>query len=86
MAENAPLEVGARHYGVRTMREFAYAFQMKRSSTIHLNIDAAQCGVGGINSWGARPLVEHQVNEKRYRYTYRLIPVCGDVDAACGAL
>lgn len=84
-AEHAPLGIGARHYSVQTMRASSYSFQMKRSSTIHLNIDAAQRGVGGITSWGARPLVEHQLQEKVYQYAYRLIPVCGDVDAAAAA-
>ncbi|MEM9186255.1 MAG: glycoside hydrolase family 2 TIM barrel-domain containing protein, partial [Planctomycetota bacterium] len=48
-------------------------------------IDGVQRGVGGINSWGARPLAEYRPKERRYRYGYRLSPVLPGEDAAAAA-
>ncbi len=64
------------------MRESDYSFQMERSEDIFLNIDAGQSGVGGINSWRALPLEKHRLNEKVYRYAYRLKPLIGDLEGA----
>jgi len=67
-----PLQVAARHYSTDTMRNSDYSFQMERSSDIFLNVDAAQCGVGGINSWGSIPLKPYRLTEKKYSYSYRM--------------
>lgn len=80
--EGKGLGVGARFYGEETMRTSDYSFQMERSEHIHLSVDVAQSGVGGINSWMAPPLEKHRLNKKQYRYAYRLIPFGGDVKAA----
>ncbi len=79
-AEGAPLGIEARHYSTQTMRESDYSFQMERSEDIFLHIDAGQSGVGGINSWGARPLEKNRLMGKTYRYTYRMLPLSGDVE------
>ncbi|MCF7863384.1 MAG: DUF4981 domain-containing protein, partial [Kiritimatiellales bacterium] len=77
--EGGWLGIGARHYSRQTMYDSQYSFQMERSNDIFLNIDAAQSGVGGINSWNATPLEPYRLNAKTYRYTYRMRPVSGDV-------
>ncbi len=41
---------------------------------IQLNIDYGQTGVGGDNSWGARPLENYTLFPKEYSYTFRLRP------------
>ncbi len=74
-----PIALGARHYSVETMRKSDYSFQMERSDNIFLNIDAAQSGVGGVNSWGATPMEKHRLNEKKYNYSYRLLPMQGTI-------
>ena len=48
---------------------------MERSDAIHLCVDAAQAGVGGINSWGATPIAENQLLDHYYEYGYRMVPV-----------
>jgi beta-galactosidase len=79
VAEGAPLGIGARHYSQETMRKSDYSFQMERSDDIFLNIDTAQSGVGGINSWGQKPLHKYRLFEKTYRYSYRLLPLAGNI-------
>ena len=42
---------------------------------IALNIDLAQRGVGGDNSWGAQPMEKYRLMDKNYRHTFRISPV-----------
>jgi beta-galactosidase len=37
-----------------------------------LNVDLFQRGVGGLNSWGAKPLDKYRFREKEYSYTYTI--------------
>ncbi len=41
---------------------------------IEFNIDYKQTGVGGDNSWGARPLEKYTLHAKEYSYSFRLRP------------
>ncbi len=77
VTKGAPLGISARHYSQQTMRESDYSFQMKRADGIFLSIDALQSGIGGVISWGSTPLTKYRLFEKRYHYTYRLIPLSG---------
>ena len=44
-----------------------------KRDVITVNIDHAQSGVGGTNSWGARPLPKYQLPPTgTYRYAFRL--------------
>ena len=41
-------------------------------------------GVGGDNSWGAKPLTEYQnPSDQTYEYTYTLKPIDNSDPAAC---
>jgi len=40
-----------------------------------VNISARSMGIGCVNSWGAWPRREYQMNEKKYSYTYIISPV-----------
>ena len=72
--EDQPLSIGARFYSINTMESSKYSFQMEQSSGIHLNIDLAQSGVGGINSWGASCLSKYYLDKKEYQYSFRIKP------------
>ena len=74
-AVDKPLQASARHYSTDTMRKSEYSFQMERSDNIFLNIDGAQCGVGGINSWGSIPLKPYRLTDKKYSFSYRISAV-----------
>jgi len=74
-ANGSPFGTSARFYSAQTIRDAKYSFQMERSEHIYLNIDAAQSGVGGINSWSAPPQRQHRLFDEHYSYSYRLIPV-----------
>ncbi len=66
---------GAKHYARDEMEKADYSFQMKRSESIHLNIDLTQTGVGGNNSWGATPLKKYQLKNEPTSYRFVMMPI-----------
>ena len=42
---------------------------------VNINIDNAQMGVGGDNSWGAMPHKEYQIEPKNQSYNYTIHPI-----------
>ncbi|MEN8201638.1 MAG: glycoside hydrolase family 2 TIM barrel-domain containing protein [Bacteroidota bacterium] len=40
-----------------------------------VNIDYKQMGVGGDNSWGAKTHPEYRLTEKKYSYSFKIIPL-----------
>jgi len=69
------LSVAARHFTHADLESAAHTHELTRRETITLNLDHQQMGVGGDNSWGARPHKEFLLTEKSYRYQYRLRPI-----------
>ena len=47
---------------------------VKPRDLVALNVDYKQTGVGGDNSWGARPHPEYTLKPQPYRYGFRLRP------------
>ena len=41
---------------------------------IHLNIDLKQMGVGGDNSWGAKPHDKYLLTDLEYTFNFRIRP------------
>ncbi len=52
----------------------AHGGQLKERNGTFLNIDLAQMGVGGNDSWGALPLEKYRLPYQTYRYEFWLIP------------
>lgn len=53
---------------------------VKPGDFVNLNVDLAQMGVGGDNSWGARIHPQYRLPENRYEYSFRIVPVDGNSD------
>ena len=52
-----------------------HPIDLRPSDTIYVNIDAAQTGLGGTNSWGQQPLSKYRLKpEGTYQYSFRIIP------------
>ena len=47
-----------------------HQWELKETDELTVNIDAAQMGVGGDNSWGARPHDEYMLGEGAYRLVF----------------
>ncbi|MCF7975321.1 MAG: DUF4981 domain-containing protein [Phycisphaerae bacterium] len=66
-----------------------HPYDLKPASCMTLNIDLSQTGVGGDNSWGARPHREYTLWPKVYAYRFYLMPFeaqPGAVDRVCSEL
>ena len=72
------LSVTAKHYTTEDYETHKYNYQMQKKDYVVLNLDYKQMGVGGDNSWGARPHPEFQLREKQYSYRFRLCPLAED--------
>ena len=63
-------------------RRAQYPFQLPRRDYVTLNLDLAQQGVGGDNSWGAWPHKEFQIPCRTESYRFRLRPIESKADVA----
>ncbi|MCX6538097.1 MAG: oligogalacturonate lyase family protein [Acidobacteria bacterium] len=78
-AEGLPLlSVGARHVKTSDIEQAAYSIDLPRRSETYLNLDMAQMGVGGIDSWTklANPMEAYRIpGDQPHAYRVRLLPV-----------
>jgi beta-galactosidase len=51
-----------------------HTYDVKPRDLVELKLDAAQMGVGGDNSWGARPHRQYRIAVREYTYRFRLRP------------
>ena len=63
---------------LQVSRRNMHPTDLTKQEHIYLNIDYAQRGVGGTDSWGAKPLYEYTLPWLDYRYQYRIEPVAND--------
>jgi beta-galactosidase len=68
------LEVAARHQTHQDLEEARHWTDMPKRDVVMLNLDYRQTGVGGDNSWGARPHPEFTLTSQAYSYSFRLRP------------
>ncbi len=67
-ALNAPFGFNAWPYSQESLEKARHMWDLEKESTITVNIDAVQMGVGGNDSWGAKP----QGDCRYYAGTYTL--------------
>ena len=57
-------------------KEQKHIARVEERNLLRWNIDFGQRGVGGINSWGARPLKKYQMpSDQSHHYSFTLVPV-----------
>ena len=66
----SPLSCNALPYSDKEIQDADYSWQLPSPERIHFNVDYAQLGVGGDNSWGAICLPPYRLEEKAYQYSY----------------
>jgi beta-galactosidase len=67
-----PLNVSVRRHRHQTLEAVKYSYQLPPSDAVYLNIDHKVMGVGGINTWGARPLAGYQLKCEPMSYRFIL--------------
>ncbi|MFQ6130446.1 MAG: glycoside hydrolase family 2 TIM barrel-domain containing protein [Armatimonadota bacterium] len=69
------LHFGAHHFTTEDLEQAQHSYEMTRRDFVTLNLDYQQTGVGGVNSWGARPDPDVTLWPQPYRFVFRLRPV-----------
>jgi beta-galactosidase len=62
---------------MKDLERAAHQFDLSDGNTLTVNIDFRQMGLGGDDSWGARPHPEYTLPAKPYRYRFRLRAITG---------
>jgi beta-galactosidase len=52
-----------------------HPIDVKKRNNLFVNIDFGQMGVGGNDSWGAYPMDQYRLQEKKYEYSFLIQPV-----------
>ena len=73
------LSISAWPFTMEDLEAAEHTFELRERDFITVNIDYKQMGVGGDNSWGARPHAEYSLPAKAYGYSFRLKPLKADV-------
>ncbi len=66
------LSVNALPYRTSDLEGPKHPFEIERRDAVTLNLDLKQMGVGGDDSWGARPHREYLIPAEKMRYRLRL--------------
>ena len=78
------MEINALHYTPEQLNTHLHSYMLPEPTSITLRLNQRQMGVGGDNSWGAKPLTEYQnPSDQTYEYTYTLKPIDNSDPAAC---
>jgi len=76
-----PVGFSAHAYTTDDLEQAAHAYELTRQPFVVLNLDLQQTGVGGNDSWGARPDEDVTLRPQPYRFAFRLAPAPGDTAA-----
>lgn len=72
------MEFNALHYTPEQLTDVKLPWDLKRDKEITLRVDLQQMGLGGTNSWGAKPLSSYMIGAKNtYKHKFRISPVRG---------
>ena len=70
----------ATHYSHKALAAYKYGYQIKSNESVFVNIDYAQMGVAGDNSWGAKAHAPYLLTpDKTYFYRFKLRVVGGTI-------
>jgi beta-galactosidase len=75
-AEGAPIGVSAWPYSAADLSKSTHDYQLPQRDFITLNVDGAQMGVGGDNSWGLPVLRQYRLKagqSQRFAITFRSV-------------
>lgn len=78
------LGFSALHYSIEdldqlTRENYKHLNDLKPREEVFLNIDFKQMGVGGDNSWGARPHDPYQLFPQPYTFKFRIRPIINEI-------
>lgn len=75
------MEFSAQHYTPQQLTDVKLPWDLKRDKDITLRVDYRQMGLGGINSWGAKPLDAYMnFSKNTYKHKFRISPLPGNLE------
>ena len=79
-----PIEFNALGYTPEDLTNNLHSYLLPESDSVIWRLNYKQMGLGGDNSWGAKPLDKYQIPANQtYKYTFTLKPIStSDVDAS----
>ena len=79
-----PIEFNALEYTPEQLTNSLHSYLLPESDSVIWRLNYKQMGLGGDNSWGAKPLDKYQIPANQtYSYTYTLKSIStSDVDAS----
>ncbi len=78
------LSVSAWPFHMQDLETAKHIHELPRRDIVTVNLDYKQMGVGGDDSWGARPHQEYTLPAEAYSYSFRLrpyAPAMGDIQS-----
>ncbi len=78
-----PFYASALHYDIAMLDEGDQKHQrhpseLSKSAYTVLTLDSEQCGVGGIDSWGARPLEQYRLPAQDRTCSFTIVPIAAN--------
>ncbi len=75
------MEFSAQHFTPEDLEKTVHPWDLKRNADITLRVDYRQQGLGGVNSWGAKPQGYQMLPAKQtYSHKFRICPLKGKVE------
>ncbi|HUU83536.1 MAG TPA: glycoside hydrolase family 2 TIM barrel-domain containing protein [Phycisphaerae bacterium] len=71
------LNVSAWPFTMEDLEAADHPYELPHRDAVTVNLDYQQMGVGGDDSWGARPHAEWTLPARAYSYRFRLTPIPG---------
>lgn len=76
------MEMNAQHHTPEDLERTVYPWDLSNNKDITLRVDLQQQGLGGVNSWGAKPQSEQMMMPKKdYSHKFRICPLKGKVES-----
>jgi len=72
------IDVSAHHYTTGDLDRAKHTHELTYTDFITLNVDGMMMGVGGDNSWGARPHEEFRIPAGAMSFRFRIRPFRAD--------
>ncbi len=64
----------------QSARGTMHPYQLDKKDFVNIHLDLKQMGVGGDNSWGARPHPQYMIPAREYSYSYLIRPLHKGMD------
>lgn len=75
------MEFSAQHYTPEQLTNVKLPWDLSRDNDITLRVDYQQMGLGGVDSWGSKPMDDYMLFSKnKYSHKFRIAPLFGKLE------